>query len=451
MPQPASFSRVLLRVLFLFGISIYILAGVALAPFHADESTLIFMSRDYAYQFLEGDLARIYYDPAAPLTNETQLRLINGTINKYLIGLSWHLAGYTIDDLNTDWDWGGDWDYNLAAGHLPSDALLAVARLPSALLLTAGAWIVFALGGRFGGRWAAYLATLYYALNPALLVNGRRAMMEGSLTCFSLLTVLAGVWYIDSLRRERLDAARRYLPAVVLGLAGGLTVASKHTGVVVVAAVFAAAALTVIARAFTARAAGMTAVRAASGRLVLLVVAGLLALSVFYALNPAWWTTNPVTITRTILEWRQDLLAGQAEAFGGYADFGEQVAGFARQALIVHPQYFEVESWASIPALSEQIARYESSPLHGVSLGGSPAGALAMGILVLSGVVVLLRGSERPGAARWVIVLWAGMTGVVALVSPVEWQRYYLAVYPALGLLAALALAAAIERVTGSS
>jgi len=438
------FRRVLVPLLFLCGVSLYLLAGVTLVPFHADESTQIMMSRDYAYQFLQGDLARIYYDPTAPLTNETQLRLINGTINKYLIGLSWHVTGYTIDDLNTDWDWGGDWDYNVAEGHLPIDGLLNVARLPSALFLAAGAWIVFALGWRFGGRWAAYLVTLYYALNPALLLNGRRAMMEGSLTCFSLLTVLAGVWLIDSLRQERRSVVRRFFPALVLGLASGLTVASKHTGVVVVAAVFAAAALIMIGRAFVLRARKMITVRKALRHLTLLVVAGLLALGVFYALNPAWWATDPLIVARTILDWRQDLLKGQAEVFGGYADFGDQVAGFARQTLIAFPQYFEVESWANIPAMSEQIARYESSALRGISLGGSPVGALLLGILVLAGGVVLLRKAERRGAACWVILLWAGATGVVALASPVEWQRYYLPVYPALGLLAALALAAAI-------
>ena len=51
---------------------LYVIAGATITPFHGDEATQIYMSRDYAYQFLQGDLARIYYDPEAPLTNETQ-------------------------------------------------------------------------------------------------------------------------------------------------------------------------------------------------------------------------------------------------------------------------------------------------------------------------------------------------------------------------------------------
>jgi hypothetical protein len=44
------------------------LSGADLVPFHGDEATQIYMSRDYAYQFLERDLGKIYFnlDPANP-------------------------------------------------------------------------------------------------------------------------------------------------------------------------------------------------------------------------------------------------------------------------------------------------------------------------------------------------------------------------------------------------
>ena len=82
--------------------------------------------------------------------------------------------------------------------------------------------VIFALGQMLGGRPVAYLASLYYALNPALLIEGRRAMMEGSLTFFSLLTVLAGIWLLQK---------RRWWTAILLGIAAGLALASKHTAV----------------------------------------------------------------------------------------------------------------------------------------------------------------------------------------------------------------------------
>ncbi len=410
---------------FLLALSIYVLAGSDLAPFHADESTIIFMSRDYAYQFIDGDLDRIRYDPDALLTNETQLRLINGTVSKMLIGLAWHSAGYTIDDLNTDWDWGGDWEYNLAANHLPSDDLLHTARLPQALLMAASVWAMFALGWRLGGRGTAYFAALYLALCPPLLLNGRRAMMEAALTCFSLLTILAAAGWIAVWRRGR----RAIGASLLLGAAAGLTIASKHTGVVIAGAALAACVLAVVWSSWRER-------RRLTG---LLPVAGavLLALGVFYLLNPAWWGADIPALFGQILDWRTALLDGQTRAFGGYASLDDRLAGWLRQVLIAQPQYFEVESWGAIPTITEQIARYEASVWRGLPLGGGWPGAALIGLLAIIGVLRLLRGDDQNTGARLSVGLWAGAAVLTALASPVEWQRYYLPVYPAVGLLAA--------------
>ncbi|MCI0347987.1 MAG: hypothetical protein L0Z53_01050, partial [Acidobacteriales bacterium] len=186
----------ILDLIFLLLLAAYIVAGMPLVPFHGDESTLIYMSHDYAYQFIQRDLSLVQYSDPPISPQEQDLRLLNGTVNKYLIGLAWHLGGFTVDDINEQWDWGGDWNYNQSTGHAPSEALLIVSRIPSTLLLTAGMFVMFALGWQLGGRPAAYLAVLFYALNPALLLNGRRAVMEGSFITFSLLTVLAGVWWL---------------------------------------------------------------------------------------------------------------------------------------------------------------------------------------------------------------------------------------------------------------
>ena len=87
---------------------LYVLAGTADAPFHGDESTQIFMSRDYAYQFIEHDYDKLAYNPTPVSATEQELRLLNGTVNKYLIGLAWHLTGMNISNINEQWDWGAD-------------------------------------------------------------------------------------------------------------------------------------------------------------------------------------------------------------------------------------------------------------------------------------------------------------------------------------------------------
>ncbi len=427
---------------------IYVLAGTADVPFHGDESTQIFMSRDYTYQFIEHEYDKLAYNPTFTSATEQELRLLNGTINKYLIGLAWQVNGMSISDINEQWDWGADWNYNRQNGHAPGAMLLMAARWPSAVLLAAGVLVMFAIGRALGGTWTPYIASLYYALNPALLLNGRRAMMEGSFIFFCLLVVLAGIWLL------RKPALRH---CILLGLVSGFAVASKHTAIFTVVAVFVAILLHLIYQ----------SVRSEDDYSVVdyvllpyLAIAGAIAFGSFLALNPAWWG-DPAERAQIVLQLRQRLLSDQTAAFGGYANFGEQLSGFLRQSLIVTPQYYEVGAWQGY--IGDQISRYEASGWRGVSVGGSVIGALVLCGIMAAGVWDLIRPSptishtdgegDRPnampmqGGIRWLIGLWVLGTVITTLVlTPLEWQRYYLPMYPVIGLIAALGANRLIQR-----
>ena len=217
----------LVDFVFLALLIVYILAGVPLVPFHGDESTLIYMSRTYGYQFIERDLDKVRYQDPSPVPEQQALRFINGSLAPYSIGLAWHLAGYSLDDINDQWDWGADWDYNVRTGHAPSPDLLLASRWPSALFLCGSAVLLFAIGRMVMGRPAAYLATLYFVLNPAIVLNGRRAMMEGVMLFFGLLVVLAGLYFLQR---------RSWRAGLLLGIASGLALSAKHTNMFTVAA-----------------------------------------------------------------------------------------------------------------------------------------------------------------------------------------------------------------------
>jgi len=412
--------------IWIIALMLYVVAGTALTPFHGDESTQVYMSRDYVYQFIQRDLNLVQFHEPPISAQEQDLRLLNGTINKYLIGLAWHVGGFTPADLNEQWDWGASWDYNTTTNHAPGSALLNVARMPSALLLAFGVPVMFALGWLTGGRWAAFAASLLYALHPALLVNGRRAMMEGSLTFFSLLTVLAGAWWIKR---------PRWIAALTLGVAAGLTVASKHTGAFTVIAVFGALATLTLPRIR-----GRGGERGWGQRYVMLVLGGVVTALTFYALNPAWWG-DPISRAGDVLELREALLEGQTNAFGGCPDAGAALAGFWRQAFTATPQYYEVEGWGGY--LAEQIAAYEASIWRGVGLP-----ALILVPLVIIGVIMLVRTTSRqtPRPLRLLIGVWAlAMLLTVLLLTPLEWQRYYLPVYPPILLLAGMGFSGALH------
>lgn len=426
--------------LWLLILAAYILAGTFSVPFHGDESTQIYMSRDYAYQFLQGDLDLVRFHDPPISAQEQELRLLNGTLNKYLIGVAWQVGSFTVDQLNEQWDWGADWNYNQQYGHAPTDSLLQVSRIPSALLLALGVIPLFGLGRALGGRPVAYLASLYYALNPALLLNGRRAMMEGSMIAFLLLMVLAGAWLL----RER-----RWWVAILLGVVAGLALASKHTSAFTVIAVFGACAVYPVVEWVIQKRGGESSDGRAQHAVplqtyVMLIAAAILALGIFYALNPAWWG-DPLTRAGDVLTLRGDLLAGQAGAFGGYVNAGDALDGFFRQVFVNLPQYYEIPDWAGY--IGDQIARYDGSVWRGVSIGGSTVGGLVVLALVLVGGWALWRDRESPRSTRWLVGGWAlAMALVTALLTPLEWQRYYLPAFPAVGLVGAYGIVWAARR-----
>ena len=139
-------------LLLLVVLSGYIVAGARLVPFHGDEATLLHMSRDYGYLVIDHDPSPVLFDDTWTRGDDQMLRLINGTVSKYLFGLAWHVSGYSITDLNGAWDWRTDWNANLASGHMPSTGLLMSARLASSLTLIASVVALFVLARRIGWR-----------------------------------------------------------------------------------------------------------------------------------------------------------------------------------------------------------------------------------------------------------------------------------------------------------
>lgn len=405
---------------------IYIFGGTVAVPFHGDESTIIYMSRDYFYQFVQRDLNLVTFSETPVSPTEQHLRLLNGTVPKYLYGLAWYVRGGSIDTINEQWDWGADWQYNLSNGHIPTDDLLITARTVSSALLAASVVVLFAIGMILGGRCVAYVASLYYALNPAVLLNGRRAMMEGGLLFFSLLVVLMGLWYIHT---------RSWRAAIGLGIASGLAVATKHPAAVVALAVFGGITLDWMWTLYRNR-----ELKPIILQIVHLMIAGFLAFCVFYVLNPAWWG-DPVGRLGYVLNARTELLEGQVNTFGGYDGFGDQFAGFLRQTFIVAPQYYEVDTWREW--IAAPIVAYESSIWRGVSLGGSVAGVLVVISLMSIGAWSLVMKSSIERGIKFIIGLWVtGTLLFTLLLTPLEWQRYYLLAYPIVGLFAAVGIRA---------
>lgn len=425
--------------LFLGLLALYILAGAAIIPFHGDESTLMVMGRDYHYIFSEGDLSKIFFDPTWQNNpHEQQLRLLNGTVSKTIYGWLATMNGFAPQNLNRSWMWGRDYAANAAVGAIPDAELLRQARLASSLQLALAAVLFFQFVKSTLNRPVAYVAVILFALHPNLLINGRRAMMEGSHILGLMLVLLAAIWLLQERRW------RRYL---LLGVCAGFAVAAKHPNISVCALVFLACGVDPLWRLLRCSGTNWrTPVQALAG----IAMAGVISVAVFLLLNPGWWS-DPLAVAPVVIELRQGLLQDQVNIFGGYTSFADQVKGLFQFAVTGERQYFEVANWANYDAITTQIAEYERSGLAGLLFIGSSGrlGLIAL-LLALFGAVHLARNRSVAPEHRLLFSVWIIGSGLVTLwLTPLPWARYYLPLLPAMSLLVSYALvtvATAVRR-----
>jgi 4-amino-4-deoxy-L-arabinose transferase-like glycosyltransferase len=381
--------------------------------FHGDEPMQIYMSRDYETALVEGNPSALTTTPPYEIDQDPHLRLINGSINRYAIGLSRQLAGLGLDTLTPrpGWDWGQDYAFNVDTGHMPSEALLRAARFSSTLFLALSAAVMFALGWQYGKRPPAYFVSALYTLNPIILLNGRRALQEGSVLFFGLLLILIAV-LISHKRRS----IWMWLALVIVA---GLTLASKHTGVVFIAGAFGWIFLTDLLR-LNWRDLLLTTLR--------LIVSGVLAVALFVALSPALWN-DPLARVANLLEERARLLDIQVS--GNPTTLERRIGGIITEPFMTPPQHFEVAFWGTFQAVSDEVGRYMASPFSGVQFGIILGGALTL--LAGIGILFSLRRDWRAG-----VLVWLAVTAASLLANPLDWQRYYLPLIPVATLLAGI-------------
>jgi 4-amino-4-deoxy-L-arabinose transferase-like glycosyltransferase len=385
-------------------LAFYVGAGITVVPFHGDEATVIWISRDFDY-LMRGDFERLtYHDPPIHL-EEQQLRLLNGTVNRNLIGLSRLIAGYDVDQINNDWLWHLDWDANIANGAKPSDDLLHLARIQSVLLTIGSVGLMFGIGWHITGKWGAYIASALYTFNPAVLLNGRRAMFEGSQLFFTLLIVLLALFYWRH---------KKGWLAIAIGVTAGLALSSKHPSLIVLVAVF----LPFMFQKPTRRA------------IIQLLMIGFITCGVFFLLNPIWWG-NPFERVQHVLDMRSFILDIQQEQYGSYANLAEQTIGFIQNTFAVTPQYFEVQAWENY--IAEPITAYHQTGLSGVHYG------------TIGGIIIFLMmavGLWRCWVKKeWVVLSWACVVLITLWwITPFNWQRYYVLTYPPVSILFAMGI-----------
>lgn len=410
-------------------LALYIMGGAAIVPFHGDESSKIYIGRDFYYLFLEGDREKITHRAkrsAGP--GEYRANLASGSVSNMIYGWLAASSGYAITDLNDDWHWGRDYKSNLESNRVPDARLLRIARLASAAQLASAAALVYACARMTINRPTALLASLLFAAHPTLLLNGRRALQEGSHLLAIMLVLAVAAWLIRH---------RRWWGYGLLGACAGFAIAAKHSSAFTVAIVFLALhGLSIHESLVTSDSRKRLKTRLLAG----VLMAGIVALLVFYLLNPGWWDA-PLETAAEVLSERSALLERQAGVYGGYQSLGQYAKGFFRFVLMGEVQYFEDQQWSGYVEISEQIQTYERSGWAGASVGGATVAGLIMLSLVAAGSILLLRDRDISYQNRALLLFWGGGTAaIVFALTPLPWARYYLPVLPFALMMAAYAL-----------
>lgn len=405
---------------------IVFLPAIDSIPFHPDESSLLFQSRDLELVFSEP--LSLAYDASAQPTRARTYRALNAPLPKYVLGLGRRLAGYGPESVAVDWDWSRGWQSNLASEALPARPLLRAARLASATLAALAVVPLF-LAGRRGrsGRTGVFAAVLYLT-NALVLLHGRRAMAEGTL----LLTISVALLAV-------LMAWQRPLLA---GVTVALAISSKHSALPLAGAgLLLCAALPVASTVRWRR------------RIRQLALFALALILITILLNPLLWL-NPIEGTAHIVRSRQSFVEEQTSLTLAIApdrllDTPSKRAASLLGHLFFGPlQFSEVGNYD--PWLSPAIKNYLRSPAHRL-LRGPVGGGISLA-LTLSGFAFELRrwpaaSRERRQLVASLLVVTTLLTGALVLFNPLPFQRYYLPLVPPLVLWQALGVSSVVEGI----
>lgn len=388
-------------------LSLFYFAGVMRPPFHPDETSWLFQSRDL--EALLTHPAELAWQTGDPPTLEGTYRALNAPVAKYLLGIGRRLAGFEDSAVAADWDWTATWQANVERGALPSASLLLAARLASACLFPLSLALMYLSGNRMHGRWTGLAAVLLFGTHALVLLHTRRAMAEGALT-FAVALAIFGI----------LEGDRRPWLA---GLGYALALWSKQsTGVLLPAALIAVV---------WSRDAVHPWRRAMRNLAVFLAVAGLAT----WILNPFLWR-SPIQAAGAMLEARRAFVREQSSALAAMQPGmvvegpGLRLAVMLDQLFLAQPQMAESGNYAA--ATQAAAAAYMANPLHRL-MRGLLAGGLLLALTIV-GMGLALARVCRGSAHRRDLLLLALATllqtiGLWAAV-PLPYQRYVMPLVP---------------------
>ena len=377
-------------------------SSIRSVPFHPDEATQIYMSRDVRLMFTNPTSLLFKSEPA--IAAEQRYRLIDAPLPRTIIGIT-----YVITDSNpipNDWNWSLSWDKNITNGAFPSEIALLVARISLGMFVPLGLIIFYIiLKNLTTWRISLGVATVL-GLNALFLLHTRRAMAEG--ISFSLF--MAALFLL----------IKRPQNAILLGIFIGLAIQAKQTSLPLLPVPLVFWSIDAIKEEKYLGLFRKTAVFIGS------------ILVIYYLLNPIIWN-DPIRLTILQIQTRVDFSQSQAVEYLALSSplavtgISSRMTAWLANTYIASPAYFDVGNYSN--ELLPAITTYKSIVFHRLFTGWI-FGAIIL-ITSLAGMLLSLFKksfvnlfNSRSIQIMWVVSCFQTVFSILAF--PITFQRYYL-------------------------
>ncbi|MCB9134897.1 MAG: glycosyltransferase family 39 protein [Anaerolineales bacterium] len=426
---------------FVIGLTGFAIWGLPTVPFHPDEATYLFMSKDLETLFSQPDT--LGFDEGKREEQAQIYRTIDAPLTRYLLGLG-RLA-FGLAALPTDWDWGMSWGENAQAGALPSEALLFTGRLAVTLLLPFSLLMTYTIARKLGGVSAGWVAGILFGLNALTLLHTRRAMAEGPLVfgvlfaLWSFLNADQKPWLAGLGMAVAYNSKQSALALLPLGVLAVIwTKRMKEAGGAEMNPTFADKVRRMVEQ-FVSPA----NLRQVGRQLVLFfVIFG----TVTFALNPVYWQNTGAALRASVTS-RAELLSRQVADAERLAPEqllespGERLAVLLGQLYVLPLQFFEVGNYQTQTATMVQgyLAIPEHTLFRGLIGGGVLLSLTILG-MVRGGIEIARKGITRTRGLVFLFLATGLMGGGLLLVVPLPYQRYSLSLLPLVILWMGLAI-----------
>ena len=390
-------------------------------PFHPDETTQIFMSKDV--EFIINNTSELFFQEDPQNSIEQNYRLLDAPLPKYFIGIFRII--FELEAIPFDWDWSKSWTDNQNA--IPGNRLLLISRISAAIffpfsivLFTLIVKEVFKSDNLF-----IFLSLIIFALNSLLLLHTRRAMAESSMIFFLLLSLLT---------LTKIPDKWFFLSSVPIVLA----INAKQILIFLVP-------LAIVILIYIYKYQFKKLMMQFTLFFVLLV-------GIFFILNPITWK-QPLQASRQMVIQRIELSRNQADSIESVSpefltnSVSKRIVALIAQLFILQPSPQEISNYQKY--LNQSITGYFSNPIHRGLIRNLFGGTIFI-ILFSFGFYKSI--SLLPSKSQLIFLSGFILFSLEILLSlTIPFQRYYLPAIPFTIIFAMIGLRQIINIIKNSS